>query len=82
MKHLDKIAHGVLVGGFALGVVAVIRVQSSGRELSVILLMAAFYLIWGLLYHHLKGDLSRKLLLEYLLIAAIAAATAFLVFRG
>lgn len=81
MRHFEKIAHSFLVLGFVVGLLAIFKVRydTSGQFL-VILALALFYLIWGMVYHSIKGDLKGKLMMEYLLIAAIAAIAAFGVF--
>lgn len=34
--------------------------------------MAASYILWGILYHHWQKDLHVKVVLEYMLVGAIA----------
>ena len=81
MKHFEKIAHLVLILGFLLGVVAIFRVRfETTGQFWVILMLALFYLVWGIVYHSIKGDFDKKLFLEYFLIAAISAVSAFGVF--
>lgn len=81
MRHLDKIAYIFLLCGLLIGFLAIIRLRyDSLSQFLVILLLSLFYLLWGATYHHLKGDITKKLFLEYLLVAAIAATAAFLVF--
>jgi hypothetical protein len=41
-------------------------------QLSVVIAMAISYVAWGVTYHMLEGNLHRKVVIEYLLIAAIA----------
>lgn len=35
-------------------------------------IMAATYVLWGILYHHWQKDLHLKVVLEYMLVGAIA----------
>jgi lipopolysaccharide export LptBFGC system permease protein LptF len=35
-------------------------------------IMAATYVLWGILYHHWQKDLHFKVVLEYMLVGAIA----------
>lgn len=81
MKHFEKIAHFFLILGFLVGLLAIfkVRYQTSG-QFWVILIVAVFYLIWGIVYHWIRGDFTKKLFLEYFLIAIIAAVAAFGVF--
>lgn len=83
MKHFEKIAHSFLLLGFLVGLWAIFKVRyDTSGQFWVILALALFYLVWGLVYHGIKGDLNRKLIMEYLLIAAIAAVAAFGVFAS
>ena len=81
MRHLDILSYLLLLSGIVLGVVAFLRLRFDPRsQLLVIFGLVAFYLLWGLIYHFGKKDLSRKLFLEYLLIGAIGAIVGVLVF--
>ena len=81
MKHLDILAHVFLILGLAVGVAAIYRLRyDSISQFLVILIITFFYLLWGTTYHHIKGEIKKKLLLEYLLIALIVVICAFLVF--
>ena len=81
MKHLDILAHVFLILGFAVGAVAIYRLRfDSTSQFLVILIIVLFYLLWGTTYHHIKGEIEKKLLLEYLIIALIVIITGFLVF--
>lgn len=82
MKYLDKIGHIILYIGFLLGALAIyeLRFDSTGQFL-VVLTLSAYYLIWGVVYHYIKGDMDQKLMVEYLLISCIAAGAGYLVFK-
>ena len=83
MKHLDIIAHIFLILGLAVGAVAIYRLRfDATSQFLVVLVIILFYLLWGTTYHHIKGEISKKLFIEYLLIAAIVTAVGFLVFVG
>ena len=83
MKHIDIVAHICLLFGLVVGTVAIFRLRYDNvAQFLVILILAAFYLLWGIVYHNLKRDLDRKLLFEYLLIAAIVVVVGLLVFVG
>lgn len=82
-KHRDKIAHLLLIAGFAVGLVAFFSVRLAQNQFVVVLSMTVFYLVWAFTYHHARRDLTMKLLLEYLTLAAIASVVNILVFaRG
>lgn len=38
----------------------------------IVITMAGFYVLWGMVYHHLKGDTHPKIVIEYVLIALLA----------
>lgn len=81
VKHFDNLAHGGLLIGFVVGVVAIFTLRfDSTAQFLVVLVMAVFYLIWGLVYHHVKRDFNLKLFFEYVAIAGLSIATAVLVF--
>ena len=83
MKHLDILAHVFLVLGLIVGVAAIYRLRfDSTSQFLVILIITLFYLLWGTTYHHIKGEITKKLLLEYLIIALIVIIAGFLVFAG
>ena len=80
-RHFDTLAHVFLAVGLIIGVVAVYKIRfDATSQFAIILILCAFYLIWAGVYHNLKGDLTRKLAFEYLLIAGIVIAVGFLVF--
>ncbi len=76
----NKLAHLILVLGLAIAVVAFFRASGPDGRFLVVLAATVFYLTWGFLYHHLRRDISAKLLLEYLAIAAIASVVNVIVF--
>ena len=81
MKHLDILAHVFLVLGIVVGALAIYRLRfDSTSQFLVILIITLFYLLWGTTYHHIKGEIKKKLLLEYLIIALIVIIAGFLVF--
>lgn len=81
MRHLDILAHIFLILGIAIGAVAIYRLRfDSTSQFLVILIITLFYLLWGTTYHHIKGEISKKLFIEYLLIALIVIIAGFLVF--
>lgn len=80
MKNIDRVAYIVLLAGLMLGLLAFVSWQGERViQLVVIMLLALFYISWGLVYHSLRGDLTAKLFLEYLLIGAIAMVAGVMV---
>jgi len=82
-KTLEGIFHLILYLGFIIGAVAIFIWRFDGeRQFMIVLLLVAFYLIWGYSYHSTKRDLCRKLILEYLAISLIGLLAAFVVFMS
>ncbi len=80
MKHIDKLAHLILIAGFAVGLAAFFKAGPGQSQFVIVLSMTVFYLVWGFTYHHLRGDVGGRLLLEYLAIAAIASVVNVIIF--
>lgn len=82
-RLIEKLAHTILYFGFVVGVVAVYMAHASGHgQLLIVIILVAYYLIWGFSYHSAKKDLSIRLVLEYLIISLIALLAAFIVFAS
>lgn len=41
-------------------------------QLTVVILMGLYYLLWGIIHHYHHGDLHPKIVVEYLLISILA----------
>ncbi len=79
-KRLNLFWHLFLYLGLVVGVVAVYFSRySATRQYLVLMMLVVFYLVWGWVYHHTKGDATRKIFLEYLFIGLIALLSGFLV---
>jgi len=79
-KKLDKLAHLFLYFGFVVGIVAIYLARyNPTRQFLVVVLLVAFYVLWGFVYHHSKKEATGRLFLEYLLIALIAVLAGFFV---
>ena len=82
-KVIEKLAHTILYFGFVVGAVAVYMTRYDGaRQLLIVLILVAYYLIWGFSYHSMRKDLSMRLALEYLAISLIALLVAFVIFAS
>lgn len=80
-EHFDKLAHILLFSGLILGGMAVYTYRNDAQvQFLAIALTVAFYVSWGFVFHHIKGDLVKKLVFEYLALGVIALAAAVLVF--
>lgn len=63
----------VLLAILAAGVFTFIRVAPNTTvQLFVGIVTACSYVIWGLIHHAVKKDLHQRIVVEYLLIGAIA----------
>ena len=63
----------VLVAILAGGIFTFIYVRpNTTLQLFVGIITAVTYVLWGLIHHAIKKDLHRKIMVEYLLIGAIA----------
>ena len=80
-RGFDALAHIVLLVALVIGTAGVYRSRydATGQFL-VILALVVFYLVWGVIYHHLRGDLEKRLFFEYLILASISTVVGFLVF--
>lgn len=64
----------------AAGTVSFFFSQGSTYSQFIIVLMTSIaYAGWGLLYHRLRGDLHLKVVVEYVLVSAIAVILMFIV---
>ena len=63
----------VLVAILASGIFTFIYVRpNTTLQLFVGIMTAVTYVLWGFIHHAIKKDLHRKIVIEYLLIGAIA----------
>lgn len=81
MKLFDILAHILLLLGFGLGVLAILVLDfDSTSRLAVVVLFAFFYILWGVIYHMLRRDITRRIFFEYLILSAMAVVVGILVF--
>ena len=50
-------------------------------QLTAVMLTAFFYVLWGVVHHIVHHDISAKIVVEYVLIAALGMLLAMLVLR-
>ncbi len=63
----------VLIAVLAAGVIAFMYVTPNATlQLYVGIVTAVVYVLWGLIHHVINRDLHQKIVVEYLLIGAIA----------
>lgn len=51
-------------------------------EMQIIILTAVFYVIWGITHHHQNHSLNSKIVIEYILIAALGIAVLLFFITG
>ncbi len=79
-RKFDTLWHLLLYFGLIIGSMAVMLSRfDATRQYMILVLLVVYYLTWGMAYHHSKQDATRKLAIEYLLIALIALGAGYLV---
>ncbi len=82
-KTIQAVWHMTLYLGLIIGVVAIyIWRFDVARQFWIVSILVGFYLIWGFSYHGARGNLTRKLIYEYLAISLISLLAAFIVFMS
>jgi len=70
----------ILLFTLTAGAVAFFYSQGSAfAQFIISLVTAVTYTVWGLLYHRLRGDLHMKVVVEYVLVSAMAVVLMFIV---
>jgi hypothetical protein len=73
MKHVQGMHYAVLGVILIGGIVTFLYVRpNTSLQLAVGIITSVSYIAWGLIHHALQKDLHRKIVVEYLLIGAIA----------
>lgn len=81
MKLFDILFYSLLALGLLIGASRFFSASARPTEqLTTIVAVVVYYLLWGLAYHFIKKDLRRRLFLEYLTIAAVGIVVGILVF--
>jgi hypothetical protein len=82
MKNHNQIINFIiLLIILGIGLYAFFSLQGNqGAQLLVGIIIAAAYALWGLLHHWIIGDLHRKVVIEYVLIGAIAVTMLLIIF--
>jgi membrane protease YdiL (CAAX protease family) len=73
----------ILIIILGTGLTAFFKLQGNqGAQLAVGIVISAAYAVWGLLHHWIVGDLHRKVVIEYVLISAIAVSMLLIIFSN
>ncbi len=68
-----KIHFLVLLGIVSIGALSFQAARgNTGLQFFIGVVTSTAYVIWGILHHALRGDLHKKVVVEYILIGAIA----------
>jgi len=68
---------------FALGAFLMSSTTSNKQlQMLIFVIMAFFYVIWGVLHHFINHELSSKIVVEYILIGTLGVAIMFFLLKG
>jgi hypothetical protein len=78
MKHQKTLHFLVLMVMLGLGIGAFYFVRPDRTlQLAIAIATAVGYVLWGIVHHVMEGDLHIRLVIEYILIGAIATVLLF-----
>jgi hypothetical protein len=81
-KYQSLINISVLSVILIIGVISFMKFTGNqSAQLLIGIMIAIFYAIWGILHHWLDKSLHRKVVIEYLLISAIAIMVLLVVLK-
>ncbi len=73
MKKLMSVHTAVLVLMLAIGILAFWSMRGfRGAQLAIGIALSVAYVFWGVISHKLAGDLHKRIVVEYILVGAIA----------
>ena len=78
--HLPYYSVFMLIAALGFWLLVVNAHVPQARMVSIVLL-AFFYIIWGLLHHYIHHDISTKIVLEYVLIGAFGISVIFFLLK-
>lgn len=72
-----------LIAIFALGTFLISSATPNKQlQMLIFIIMAFFYVIWGVLHHFINHELSSKIVVEYILIGILGVAIMFFLLKG
>ena len=72
-----------LIAMFALGIFLISSVTPNKQlQMLIFVIMALFYVIWGVLHHSINHELSSKIVVEYVLVGTLGVAIMFFLLKG
>lgn len=82
MKILHPGYHISLIAILVAGVLIISFSTDKSFQLLTLILTAFFYVLWGVIHHHLHHDLTAKIVVEYVLMGALGISLVFLLLKG
>lgn len=71
-RHLvDFLLLGAIIGTGLLGLL--LLKFDRAAQIAVVILMSVFYIFWGMFHHYHDGNLTVKVIAEYILMATLVA---------
>ena len=58
-----------------------VNANSEQGKMTIVILLAFFYVVWGLLHHYVHHDISTKIVLEYVLVGALGISVIFFLLK-
>ena len=68
---------------FALGIFLMSSAAPNKQlQMLIFVIMAFFYVVWGVMHHFINHELSAKIVVEYILIGILGVAIMFFLLKG
>jgi hypothetical protein len=82
MKHYNRLINFIILSiMLGIGLYAFFSLQGNqSAQLLVGIIISGAYALWGLMHHWIMGDIHRKVVIEYVLIGAIAITMLLIIF--
>jgi cellulose synthase/poly-beta-1,6-N-acetylglucosamine synthase-like glycosyltransferase len=76
---INYLALAIILGG---GIWSFITLQGNqSAQLAIGIVLCVTYALWGIMFHSMKKDLHMKVVIEYVLVSAIAILVLMIVLR-
>ena len=65
------------------GITAVFLSQGDKQvQLDFVMMLAGAYILWGILHHYIHHSVTLRLVIEYIVVAALGVAVIFFILNG
>ena len=83
-REKNHVIYYLLITTFLIGGVGLVFRYSEDRQTQMLIVLGISfsYFLIGIIHHLINHDLVAKIVIEYVLIAALGIAAAFFIFRG